>query len=173
MICPSYRQDNKQVLESLRLQGMLLLACLGVTQQQAQIGGQRHARQSLEKPHWLVSHNSTTCDHDAAGGPLVLEEREVHKFRWKRKAEKRSRRLHQVFLRGDNVVTIKPVLQDVQKQWPQLVLQWLAAGIPEAAFLIPSQPATTSQGQSLPLPPGAPQCAAVAYLTPSWAHVKR
>ena len=103
----------------------------------------------------------------------MLEEQEVHKFRWKRKAEKRNRRLHQVFLRGDNIVTIKPVLQDVQKQWPQLVLQWAAAGIPEAAILIPPQLATASQSRPVPWPPGPPQSAAVAHLTPSWAHDKR
>ena len=29
-----------------------------------------------------------------------------HKFRWKRRAEQRSRRLHQVLLRGEQVVLV-------------------------------------------------------------------
>ena len=37
---------------------------------------------------------------------LVMVQKQVNKFRWKRKAEKRKRRLHQVFLRGDNIVTV-------------------------------------------------------------------
>ena len=108
-----------------------------------------------------------------SGGALVMVEQQVNKFRWKRKAEKRNRRLHQVLLRGDNIVTVKPVLQDVQKQWSQLVLQWASAGIPTAAFLFQPHPGEPNQSQSLPLPPAPSQSAAVAHLTPAWAHNRR
>lgn len=116
----------------------------------------------------------------AAGGPLVMVEHQVNKFRWKRKAEKRKRRLHQVFLRGDNIVTIEPVLQDVQKHWAQLVLQWASAGIPESAFAVPPQLGVPSHSRAASLPTEAAQpaavashSAAVAQLTPAWAHNKR
>lgn len=108
-----------------------------------------------------------------SGGASVMVERQVNKFRWKRKAEKRNRRLHQVFLRGDNIVTIKPVLQDVQKHWSQLVLQWASAGIPTAAFMFQTQAGEPNQTLSLPLPPAPSHSAAVAHLTPAWAHNRR
>lgn len=41
-----------------------------------------------------------------------------HKFRWKRRAEQRSRRLHQVLLRGEQVVLISAV-PGPQQQRPQ------------------------------------------------------
>ena len=69
---------------------------------------------------------------------IVMIHREVSKFRWKRKAEERSRRLHQVFLRGDNIITVIPVLHDVERLWPQLMEQWQTAGLPQAALPRPA-----------------------------------
>lgn len=80
-----------------------------------------------------VPHHYTVPLHASQGGdkldqPLALgmagasETLEVmsvkHKFRWKRRAEQRSRRLHQVLLRGEQVVLISTVAGP-QQQRPQ------------------------------------------------------
>eukprot|EP00891_Asterochloris_glomerata_P008254 jgi/Astpho2/8254/fgenesh1_pg.00122_%23_27_t len=81
----------------------------------------------------MVPHHYTVPLHASQGGdkldqPLALgmagasETLEVmsvkHKFRWKRRAEQRSRRLHQVLLRGEQVVLISTVAGP-QQQRPQ------------------------------------------------------
>ncbi|DBA75848.1 hypothetical protein WJX77_004367 [Trebouxia sp. C0004] len=85
---------------------------------------------------------------------LVMVQKQVNKFRWKRKAEKRKRRLHQVFLRGDNIVTVTPVLRDVERGWTQLLYQWRAVGFPEAALVTPASLAAAAD--ALPPPPSLP-----------------
>lgn len=85
---------------------------------------------------------------------LVMIQKQVNKFRWKRKAERRKRRLHQVFLRGDNIVTVMPVLRDVERDWSQLVYQWRASGFPEAALVTPASIAAAAG--ALPPPPPLP-----------------
>ena len=94
--------------------------------------------------------------HCPAGGPPAMEDKQVEKFRWKRKAEKRTRNLRQVFLRGDNIVTIQPVLQDALRNWAQLVQQWTAAGISKHAFPCPPKAGTgrRSSGPLSPIRPG-------------------
>lgn len=102
-----------------------------------------------------------------------MVEQRVNKFRWKRKAERRQRRLHQVFLRGDNIVTVKPVLQDVLKNWSQLVPQWTAAGIPESAFLNTPRLNKAGHSSAVLLPPATSTSAVVTHLQPGWAKDKQ
>lgn len=83
---------------------------------------------------------------------LDMIQKQVNKFRWKRKAEQRKRRLLQVFLRGDNIVTVTPVLHDVEKMWPALISTWRAAGMSEAALPTPAA-VVAAQSQLLPPPP--------------------
>ena len=87
----------------------------------------------------------------------MIIEKQVNKFRWKRKAEQRKRLLHQVFLRGDNIVTIIPVLHDVERIWPQLVPTWRAAGMANAA--LPTPASLTAAKSKLPPPPPLPPSA--------------
>lgn len=91
-------------------------------------------------------------------------QKQVNKFRWKRKAERRTRRLHQVFLRGNNIVTVTPVLVDVERNWLQLVEQWREAGLPDDALVTPAS--LTTSTIALPMPPPLP-----LQLNPSPAHV--
>ncbi len=109
-----------------------------------------------------------------------MVQKQVNKFRWKRKAEKRNRRLHQVFLRGDNIVTVTPVLSDVERNWSQLIYQWQAAGFPEAALVTPASLAAAANALPMPPPlpwmlqgsdPAAPQAA--AQMLPPWAGDRR
>ena len=88
---------------------------------------------------------------------IVMIQKQVNKFRWKRKAEQRERRLHQVFLRGDNIVTITPVLHDVERIWPQLIPTWRAAGMADAA--LPTPASLTAAESQLPPPPPLPPSA--------------
>jgi len=109
---------------------------------------------------------------------LVMVQKQVNKFRWKRKAEKRKRRLHQVFLRGDNIVTVTPVLRDVERDWSQLVYQWRVAGFPEAALVTPASLAAAAGALPpppplpLPFPPQRLSPTAVQMLPP-WAGDRR
>lgn len=108
---------------------------------------------------------------DASGSPagqqeqqIVMIQKQANKFRWKRKAEQRQRRLHQVFLRGDNIVTITPVMHDVERMWSQLVPTWRAAGMADAALPIPAS--LTAAECKLPLPPPLPPSALPPELCP-------
>ena len=109
---------------------------------------------------------------------LVMIQKQVNKFRWKRKAERRKRRLHQVFLRGDNIVTVMPVLRDVERDWSQLVYQWRASGFPEAALVTPASIAAAAGALPpppplpLPFPPQRLSPTAVQMLPP-WAGDRR
>ena len=102
-----------------------------------------------------------------------MVQKQINKFRWKRKAEKRTRRLHQVFLRGDNIVTVTPVLYDVQKNWFQLLQQWREAGFPEAALVNPASLAAAAV--ALPPPPPLPAHfpPSAAPMVPTWAANRR
>lgn len=100
---------------------------------------------------------------------LVMIQKQVNKFRWKRKAEQRKRRLLQVFLRGDNIVTITPVLRDVEKMWPTLINTWRAAGISEAA--LPTPAALVAAQSKLPPPPEPPS--RKLGDTPAWTNTRR
>ena len=122
---------------------------------------------TLQKPCIAL----TTMIADTSGSPtgqqeqqIVMIQKQVNKFRWKRKAEQRKRRLHQVFLRGDNIVTITPVLHDVQKMWSQLLPTWRAAGMADAALPVPAS--LTAAECKLPLPPPLPPSALPPELSP-------
>lgn len=126
---------------------------------------------------YFLRHCKTMC---ACSGEqqqqLVMVQKQVNKFRWKRKAEKRKRRLHQVFLRGDNIVTVTPVLRDVERDWSQLVYQWRAAGFLDAAVVTPASLAAAAG--ALPPPPPLlfpPQrlSPTAVQMLPPWAGDRR
>lgn len=100
-------------------------------------------------------------------------QKQVNKFRWKRKAERRTRRLHQVFLRGNNIVTVTPVLVDVERNWLQLVEQWREDGLPDAALVTPAS--LTTSTIALPMPPPLPLQLnpPPAPVLPVWASNRR
>lgn len=78
-------------------------------------------------------------------------------------------------MRGDNIVTVTPVLRDVERDWSQLVYLWRAAGFPDAALVTPASIAAAAGALPPPpllFPPQSLSPIAVQMLPP-WAGDRR